>query len=55
MDCFRIVTEFNEAEISALVHPEWFEAFPWLLQGTTTRGLAGAAPFDFGLFGESSS
>ena len=55
MDCFRIVTEFNEAEISALVHPEWFEAFPWLLQGTTTRGLAGAAPLDFGLFGGSTS
>ena len=55
MDCFRIVTEFTEAEISALVHPEWCEAFPWLLQGTTTRGLAGAPPFDFGLFGESNS
>ncbi|HBV05229.1 MAG TPA: hypothetical protein DEF01_00710 [Gemmatimonadetes bacterium] len=54
MDCVRIVTEFTESEISALVHPEWFEAFPWLLQGTTTRGSAGAPPFDFGLFGETS-
>jgi len=54
MDSFRIVTEFTEPEISALVHPDWFEAFPWLSQGTTTRGLAGDPPFDLGLFGETS-
>ena len=33
----------------ALVHPGWRERWPWLVQGTTTRGV-GEAPFDFGLF-----
>ncbi|HEX9710429.1 MAG TPA: polyphenol oxidase family protein [Candidatus Thermoplasmatota archaeon] len=32
------------------VHPEWAEAFPWLVQGTTGRG-EGESPFDFSLFG----
>lgn len=33
----------------ALVHPGWRDAFPWLVQGTTTRGRNGD-PFDLGLF-----
>ncbi len=32
-------------------NPEWSEAFPWLLQGTTGRGPQG--DFDLGLFGAS--
>jgi YfiH family protein len=30
---------------------EWFERFPWLVQGTTGRGDA-TEPFDLGLFGD---
>lgn len=37
----------------ALVHPGWTAAFPWLVQGTTTRG-EGPEPFDLGLFTEGS-
>jgi len=37
----------------ALVHDEWRRAFPWLIQGTTTRG-ASAHPFDLGLFAKGS-
>ncbi|HSH76883.1 MAG TPA: polyphenol oxidase family protein [Longimicrobiales bacterium] len=33
----------------SLVHPLWAESFPWLVQGTTTKG-AGSDPRDFGLF-----
>lgn len=32
------------------VHPEWAETFPWLAQGTTTRGPDGGS-YDMGLFG----
>lgn len=31
--------------------PEWEERFPWLVQGTTGRGVA-EEPFDLGLFGD---
>lgn len=31
------------------MHPEWADALPWVVQGTTTRGSADA-PFDLGLF-----
>lgn len=34
-----------------LGHPAWAEAFPWLVQGTTTRGDPDD-PFDLGLFGD---
>ena len=37
----------------ALVHAGWREAFPWLVQGTTTRGVGGD-PFDLGLFSDGS-
>ena len=33
----------------ALVHAGWRARFPWLIQGTTTRGR-GSDPFDLGLF-----
>ena len=52
---FRLVREITEPEISALVHPDWFEAFQWLLQGTTIRASANAPPFDLGLFGDCSN
>ena len=55
MSSFRLVTEITEPEISALVHPDWLEAFQWLSQGTTTRASANAPPFDLGLFGECSN
>lgn len=32
------------------LHPEWRERFPWLIQGTTSRGEQAEA-FDLGLFG----
>lgn len=34
-----------------LIHPGWAESFPWLAQGTTTRG-EGDPPFDLRLDGE---
>jgi hypothetical protein len=37
----------------ALVHPQWAGAFPWLIQGTTTRGT-GPAPFDLGIYSDAS-
>ncbi|MDG2282499.1 MAG: polyphenol oxidase family protein [Longimicrobiales bacterium] len=40
--------------IAALVHPEWAEAFPWLIQGTTTRESGSDHPFDLGLFADRS-
>lgn len=50
----RRVTEFVLEEVPALVHPEWVDRFPWVVQGTTTRGR-GTAPFDLGLFSGGSS
>ncbi|MDH3205905.1 MAG: polyphenol oxidase family protein [Gemmatimonadota bacterium] len=35
--------------IPALVHSGWLGHFPWLVQGTTTRG-SGSPEFDLGLF-----
>jgi YfiH family protein len=37
-------------DVPLWVHPEWRDAFPWLVQGTTGRG-AGDEPFDLGLSG----
>lgn len=43
------VQEIATRHPPALVHAGWAEAFPWLVQGTTTRGDS-AKPFDLGLF-----
>ena len=43
------VREMATDEPPALVHPPWAEAFPWLVQGTTTRG-SDTRPYDLGLF-----
>jgi len=48
------VTEVVDAHVPALVHPGWRSEFPWLVQGTTTRGDADR-PFDLGLFASGSS
>lgn len=40
----------TDAPLPLFVHPEWAEAFPWVVQGTTGRG-EGDQPFDLGLFG----
>lgn len=45
----RLVRETRVDAPPALVHPEWAAAFPWLVQGTTTRGDA-PPDFDLGLF-----
>lgn len=45
----RRVREEPAHGLPALVHGEWQRAFPWLAQGTTTRG-GGDRPFDLGLF-----
>lgn len=45
----RRIRERHDARIPALVHPGWASSFPWLVQGTTTRGAPGNA-FDLGLF-----
>ncbi|HEV7588570.1 MAG TPA: polyphenol oxidase family protein [Longimicrobium sp.] len=37
-------------DVPLWVHPEWCDAFPWLVQGTTGRG-GGEEPFDLGLSG----
>lgn len=50
---FSPVREVAQAFPPALVHPEWARAFPWLVQGTTTRGLEDP-PFDLGLFSDGS-
>lgn len=49
----RRIRERHDATIPALVHPEWASAFPWLVQGTTTRGAPGRE-FDLGLFSKGS-
>ena len=38
----------------ALVHDAWRAAFPWLIQGCTTRGDGLERPFDLGLFSDAS-
>ena len=38
----------------ALVHTTWRAAFPWLIQGCTTRGAGLERPFDLGLFSNAS-
>ena len=46
----RVVRELPaDGEVPRVQHPEWSEAFPWLVQGTTTRGEP--SPWDFALFG----
>jgi hypothetical protein len=49
----RPVRERHDARLPALVHPEWADAFPWLVQGTTTRGPDGDE-FDLGFFSHGS-
>jgi YfiH family protein len=46
---FERVVETRVEHPPALVHQGWAEAFPWLVQGTTTAGT-GDVPFDLGLF-----
>lgn len=53
-DPFPVVAEVALEAPPSLVHPGWRDAFPWLVQGTTTRGDAGD-PFDLGLFSDASS
>jgi hypothetical protein len=43
-----------DASVPALVHPGWRDRFPWLVQGTTTRGSS-VTPFDLGLFSGASA
>ncbi len=50
---FRTIREAPASDLPWVVHPEWEEAFPWLVQGTTGRGDADD-PFDLALFGEAS-
>ncbi|MEM7414269.1 MAG: polyphenol oxidase family protein [Gemmatimonadota bacterium] len=48
----RLSAEVTEDAFDApprLEHPVWRNAFPWLIQGTTTAGH-GSTPFDLGLF-----
>lgn len=45
----RRVCESHDPSVPALVHAGWAAEFPWLVQGTTTRG-ASASEFDLGLF-----
>lgn len=48
---FRTVEEAPHPVLPAVVHPEWKERFPWLIQGTTRA----TADFDVGLFSDASS
>lgn len=41
-------------EVPRYLHPEWAEAFPWLVQGTTARGES-PPPYDLALFGRGAS
>lgn len=50
----RSVTEVPAVGFPALMHPEWRDRYPWLVQGMTTRGSEGQ-PFDLGLFSGGSS
>jgi purine-nucleoside/S-methyl-5'-thioadenosine phosphorylase / adenosine deaminase len=45
----RSIRERHDARIPALVHHGWTVSFPWLAQGTTTRGAPGRE-LDFGIF-----
>jgi YfiH family protein len=49
----RRVQEVLEPGIPALVHEGWRKRFPWLVQGTTTRG-SGPVAYDLGLFSDAS-
>jgi polyphenol oxidase len=46
----EVAEEPLSGDVPLWVHPEWRDAFPWLVQGTTGRGV-GAEPFDLGLSG----
>jgi YfiH family protein len=48
-----LVEEVRASQPPSLVHPGWSDAYPWLVNGTTTRG-DGPEPFDLGLFGAGS-
>ncbi|MCH1571075.1 MAG: polyphenol oxidase family protein [Longimicrobiales bacterium] len=54
MATFLSVREVTGPGFAALVHPEWAIAFPWLIQGTTTRVSGNDHPFDLGLFAKGS-
>lgn len=51
---FTTVREVTGPGVAALRHPGWAAAFPWLVQGTTTRRSGDVDGFDFGLFAERS-
>lgn len=53
LDPFRRVREVPTSGLPLVVHPEWEEEFPWLVQGCTMRGDPGD-PFDLALFGQAS-
>jgi len=46
----EVAEELVGGDVPLWVHPEWRDAFPWLVQGTTGRGT-GDEPFDLGLSG----
>ena len=46
----EVAEEPAGGDVPLWVHPEWRDAFPWLVQGTTGRG-GGDEPFDLGLSG----
>ncbi len=48
------VLENRTDALPALVHTGWADAFPWLIQGCTTRGSGREGPFDLGLFSDAS-
>jgi YfiH family protein len=48
------VRDIPADKLPAMVHPGWAIAFPWLVQGTTTRGGL-PVPFDLGLYSSGSS
>lgn len=52
-DAIEHVRERGQSQPPSWVHGAWVEAFPWLVQGTTTRG-SDRAPFDLGLFSDGS-
>jgi len=49
----RRVREALDPGVPSLVHPEWAAELPWVVQGTTTRGV-GPTWFDLGLFSDGS-
>lgn len=44
-----VTEEERPGSVPALLHPQWRSAYPWLVQGVTTRGTDDE-PFDLGLF-----